>query len=97
MPGVVRADVDKHIGHRSPTPNPFHQYPYTAGQSSVFANNKPVIRVGDKTRCGDPATGGSGDVYAAGARVHRIGDSTGGQGSFVANKAASGSGDVKAN
>jgi uncharacterized Zn-binding protein involved in type VI secretion len=97
MPGVVRAQVDKHIGHRSYTPNPFHQYPYVGGQSSVFANNKAVIRVTDKTRCGDPATGGSSDVFVEGKAVHRVGDSTGGHGSFVANAAASGSGDVKAN
>ena len=97
MPGVVRADVDKHIGHISTTPNPFHQFPYVAGQRSVFANNKPVIRQGDKTRCGDPATAGSDNVFAEGSPVHRIGDSTGGHGTFVANAAGSGSGNVKAN
>ncbi len=43
------------------------------------------------------ATGGSSDVFVEGKAVHRVGDSTGGHGSFVANAAASGSGDVKAN
>ena len=55
MPGVCRANVDSHIGHASPTPNPFHQAPYIGGSSNVVANGNNVIRVGDKAGCGDPA------------------------------------------
>lgn len=92
--GVVRAG-DQHIGHASPTPNPFHQTSYVAGQSHVYADGKLIIRKGDSTSCGDPATGASTDnVYAMGALVHRIGDATGGHGSWVPNAAATGSGHV---
>ena len=97
MPGIVRAEVDKHIGHASPTPSDFHQFKYVAGQTTVFVNNKPVIRVGDKTQCGDPAVGSSPNVYAEGKLVHRQGDATGGHGSWVPNAAETGSGDVYAN
>lgn len=94
MPGVVRAEVDKHIGHASPTPNPFHQFSYTSSQNTVFCNGKPVVRKGDTTSCGDPAVGSSDTVYAEGKLVHRQGDATGGHGSWVPNAAATGSGDV---
>lgn len=94
MPGVVRAQVDKHIGHASPTPNDFHQFSYTSAQNTVFCNDKPVVRKGDKTSCGDPATGASSTVRAENAFVHRQGDATGGHGSWVPNAAATGSGDV---
>lgn len=97
MPGIVRASVDKHIGHASPTPNPKHTTAYVAGQSTVFANGKEVIRKGDKTSCGDPAVGSSSNVYAEGKLVHRQGDATGGHGSWVPNAAATGSGDVIVN
>jgi len=30
MPEVTRLD-DKHVGHASPTPNPFHQTAYVGG------------------------------------------------------------------
>ena len=44
MPGVVRKGVDKHIGHASPTSNPFHQTPYSnAAQSKVFADGSLVV------------------------------------------------------
>jgi uncharacterized Zn-binding protein involved in type VI secretion len=97
MPGIVRASVDKHIGHASPTPNPFHKTSYVAGQSTVFANGKEVIRKDDKTSCGDPAVGSSDNVYAEGKLVHRQGDATGGHESWVPNAAATGSGDVIVN
>ena len=38
MPEVVRAELDSHVGHDSPTPSPFHQTSYVAGQTTVFAN-----------------------------------------------------------
>lgn len=94
MPGVVRAEVDKHIGHASPTPNDFHQFSYTSSQNTVFCNDKPVVRKGDKTSCGDPAVGSSSTVRAEGELVHRQGDATGGHGSWVPNAAQTGSGDV---
>ena len=98
MAGVVRQNVDKHIGHASPTPSPFHQTPYsTPGQTKVLAEGNNVVVInGGQTGCGDPATEGSSKVYAGGAGkgVHRIGDSTGGHGSWVGNAAATGSSKV---
>ena len=96
MPGIVRADVDTHIGHASPTKNPFHKTSYVASLNSdkVFIEGHAAIVIGDSTACGDPATGGSGKVFVKGIGVHRIGDSTGGHGSWVANSAATGSGRV---
>ena len=92
----VRADLDKHEGHASPTPNPFHQTAYTGGSPNVSINSKPSIRVTDKTSCGDPATEGSSTVKVNGLKIHRVGDATGGHGSWVANAAATGSSNVNA-
>ena len=94
MPEVTRVGVDSHIGHASPTPNPFHQTPYASGSPDVFTNGAKTVRIGDSTGCGDPATGGSSTVKVNGIGVHRKGDSTGGHGSWVGNKSASGSADV---
>ncbi len=97
MPGIVRVGTDSHVGHASPTPNPFHQTAYATGASKVFVNGAKAVRITDTTGCGDPASEGSSDVFAEGLGVHRIGDATSGHGSWVANSAATGSGDVKAN
>tara|TARA_A100001388_G_scaffold113008_1_gene83096 strand:+ start:37710 stop:38006 length:297 start_codon:yes stop_codon:yes gene_type:complete len=94
MPEVTRLD-DKHVGHASPTPNPFHQTAYVGGSDNVFANGKNVMRANqDSTSCGDPATGGSGTVFVNNKPVHRKGDATGGHGSWVPNSSAEGSPDV---
>ena len=97
MPKVVRVGSDSHVGHASPTPNPFHKTSYASGSDSVFANDDKVVREGDTTGCGDPAVGKSPDVYATDKLVHRLGDATGGHGSWVPNAAASGSPTVFAN
>lgn len=97
MTGIVRADLDKHVGHASPTPNPFHQTAYTGGSPNVFVNNKPVIRKNDKTSCGDPAVEFSPNVLANNLGVHRKDDATGGHASWVPNSAQSGSLNVIAN
>ena len=97
MPKVVRVGSDSHVGHASPTPNPFHQTPYATGSDNVYVNGDKVVRVGDTTGCGDPATVGSDDIYINGQKVHRKGDATGGHGSWVPNAAASGSPTVYAN
>lgn len=94
MPEVVRAETDSHKGHESPTPSPFHKTNYVAGQTTVYANGKAVIRKDDKTACGDPAVGSSSTVYVEDKLVHRKGDATGGHGSFEENEAETGSGDV---
>tara|TARA_B100000073_G_scaffold89189_1_gene70060 strand:+ start:175 stop:471 length:297 start_codon:yes stop_codon:yes gene_type:complete len=94
MPEVTRVDTDNHIGHASPTPNPFHQTAYAEGSSNVLTNGAKTVRIGDKTHCGDPATGGSSTVKVNGIGVHRKGDSTGGHGSWVPNASASGSSNV---
>jgi uncharacterized Zn-binding protein involved in type VI secretion len=94
MPGIVRED-DKHVGHASGTPNPFHQTGYVATkQSSVYINDKLVILKGDKTACGDEAVGASPSVYINGTPVHRKFDSTSGHGSWVPNSALEASEDV---
>ena len=87
MPAVVRTNKDKHVGHASPTP---------AGSGDVYVNEEKVVRIGDKTSCGDPASAGSGTVYANNIKVHRKGDATAGHGSWVPNSANTGSGDVYA-
>ena len=94
MPGIVRQGLDSHVGHASPTPNPFHKTPYGSGSPNVFTNKKSTIRVGDSTTCGDPATSGSATVFINGIAVHRKCDSTGGHASFVPNSAATGSTNV---
>ena len=94
MAAVTRVGLDKHIGHASPTPNPFHSTAYAEGSPDVFTNGAKTVRIGDKTSCTDPATGGSSTVFVNGIGVHRKGDGTGGHGSWVANLSASGSGNV---
>ena len=94
MPEVTRVGTDTHVGHASPTPNPFHQTSYASGSPDVFTNSAKTVRIGDSTSCGDPATGGSATVKVNGIGVHRKGDATGGHGSFVPNSSASGSANV---
>ena len=94
MPEVTRVGTDTHVGHASPTPNPFHQTSYASGSPDVFTNGAKTVRIGDSTSCGDPATGGSATVKVNGISVHRKGDATGGHGSFVPNSSASGSANV---
>ena len=94
MAAVTRIEVDSHVGHESPTPNPFHQYPYATGSSDVITNDKKTVRIGDTTTCGDPAIGGSTKVFINDLEVHRKGDPTGGHDSWVPNVSASGSDNV---
>ena len=94
MPAVTRVGLDKHVGHASPTPSPFHKTAYASGSPNVFTNGAATVRVGDKTGCGDPATVGSGTVFVNGLAVHRQGDATGGHGSWVPSASASGSPNV---
>lgn len=96
MPGIVREN-DSHIGHASPTPNPFHSTVYIASQATVFINGRLAIVEGDSTACGDPVVGTSPNVYVGGLPVHRLGDATGGHDSWVPNAAGTASGDVFAN
>lgn len=93
MPGITRAG-DKHQGHASPTPNPFHKTSYVGGSPNVYVNSKAVIREGDSTGCGDTAVGKSSTVKVNSLGVHRIGDSTSGHGSWVPNASAEGSANV---
>ena len=94
MAAVTRVGEDTHVGHASPTPNPFHQTAYAEGSPNVFVNSAKAVRIGDTTSCGDPATEGSGTVKVNGIGVHRKGDATGGHGSWVPNSSASGSSNV---
>jgi len=96
MPGIVR-NGDIHVGHASPTPNPFHQGSYTGGSPNVNVNLQPAMRIGDAISCGDAAAAGSSNVFINGIGVHRIGDATTGHGSWVPNTALTGSSNVFAN
>lgn len=97
MPKVCRVDLDRHIGHASPSPNPFHQTNYKTGSPNVFVEGKNIVRKGDITYCTDVAVGCSPDVFVNGKGVHRLGDATGGHQSWVPNKAATGSPTVYCN
>ena len=94
MPACVRSGLDVHVGHASPTPNPFHQTAYTGGSLNVSINSAASIRVGDATSCGDPAVAGSSTVRVNSIAIHRVGDATGGHGSWVPNAASTGSSNV---
>lgn len=97
MPGIVRADVDSHVGHARPCdpPAPFHQTPYRAsGNTKVYVESKLAIVEGDMTACGDPAVGKSSKVFIMGKGVHRQGDATGSHDCWVPNSAATGSSKV---
>ena len=96
MPACVRSGLDVHVGHASPTPNPFHQTAYTGGSPNVSINSAASIRIGDTTSCGYPAVAGSSTVRVNSIAIHRVGDATGGHGSWVANAAATGSSNVNA-
>ena len=96
MPACGRSGLDVHVGHASPTPNPFHQTAYTGGSPNVSINSAASIRIGDTTSCGDPAVAGSSTVRVNSIAIHRVGDATGGHGSWVANAAATGSSNVNA-
>lgn len=87
MPAIIRTG-DFHIGHASPTSNPFHRTPYISGQAKVVVNGSPAVRMTDSTACGDRAVVGSTKVIIAGLGVHRTGDATSGHGSWVPNAAA---------
>ncbi len=93
MPAVTRVGLDSHVGHASPTPNPFHQTAYASGSPNVNTNGAK-IRIGDTTSCGDPAVAGSSTVRVNSRASHRLGDATGGHGSWVPNAAATGSSNV---
>ena len=97
MPRVTRVNKDRHIGHPSPTPNPFHRTAYATGSLNVFTNDEWTTRIGDKTYCGDPASAGSPNVYVNNIKVHRLTDGTGGHGTWVPNASSSGSPNVFAN
>ena len=97
MPGVVRKSADRHVGHASATPNPFHQTSYAVGSPNVIVNGNGVVRIGDTTSCGDAAIGSSPDVYANGIKIHRLNDATTGHGTWVPNAAQTSSGNVFAN
>ena len=94
MPEITRVGLDSHVGHASPTPNPFHQTAYATGSPDVYVNGAKVVRIGDITSCSDPASAGSSTVFANGIGVHRKGDATGGHASWVPNQSASGSADT---
>ena len=96
MPAICRVGLDKHIGHASPTPNPYHQTPYAIGSSNVRINSASIVRIGDTTACGDTAVVGSLTVRVNSIGVHRKDDATSGHGSWVANKAATGAPTVRA-
>lgn len=94
MASITRVGIDSHIGHASPTPNPYHITPYATGSSNVKTNGQPTVRFADLTACGDIAVGCSSTVFVNGRGVHRLGDVTGGHASWLPNASAGGSSDV---
>ena len=96
MPAIVRVNADAHQGHAGPNV-PFHQTYYAAGSPTVFVNNEQAVRKGDKTLCGDVASGASSNVFINGILVQRKGDSTSGHGGWLPNSASTGSANVFAN
>ena len=97
MTGVVRTNKDRHIGHPSKTPNPFHQTNYATGSPNVYANNEKGVRIGDITYCTDVAAVGSPNVLVNNIRWHRFDDATAGHSTWIPNKAQTGSTNVFAN
>lgn len=93
MPQVVRKNVDNHYGHSGPGA-PYHKTFYNTGSDTVFVNNEPIVRIGDKLLCGDQATTGSSTVFANNIGVHRKDDQTSGHGTWEPSFAASGSPNV---
>lgn len=88
---AITRDGDKHIGHASPTPNPFHQTAYVPSVEKTYSDGKKIIVLGDSTSCGDPVSGTASKCYAEGSLIHRKGDATGGHGSWVPNASNEGS------
>ena len=47
MPEVTRVGTDTHVGHASPTPNPFHQTSYASGspenQMHMMSGEKDLV------------------------------------------------------
>ena len=62
MPGVVRTNKDKHVGHASSHLNSFNNS--IQKRFTMFILTTKKLSIGDKTECGDPAEAGSPDVYA---------------------------------
>ena len=96
MPGIVRTNVDTHVGH-SGYRSPYHKTYYASGSGNVYANNEQVVRKNDSLACGDKALGTSSNVYANNILVHRQGDATTGHGNWTPNSAATGSTNVFVN
>jgi len=95
MPAVVRKTIDTHSGHaRLSPPAPFHRTNYVDGSDNVKVNGFGVVRVGDKTSCGDIAKEGSTRVFVNKKAVHRLGDATEGHDGWLPNFAATGSFDT---
>ena len=97
MPRVTRVNKDRHIGHPSATPNPFHRTAYAEGSENVYTNDEKTVRIGDETYCTDPALEGSPNVYVNNIKVHRLHDGTAGHGTWVPNASSEGSPNVFAN
>ena len=45
MPAITRTNKDSHVGHASPTPNPFHKTAYAEGSQNVYTNNEMTVRI----------------------------------------------------
>lgn len=62
----VHREGDSWAPHTCPTIPETHSSVLASGSSSVFANGKPVGRIGDPVACGSTVTQGSGNVFAGG-------------------------------
>ena len=82
--------VDSHTkGDITHAPNVFVE-----GSLNVFINNENVVRVGDKSECGEEAIEGSSTVFVNQKALHRKDDATLGHDGFSQTITISGSDNV---
>ena len=71
MPEITRVGLDSHVGHASPTPNPFHQTAYATGSPDVYVNGAKVVRIGDTTSSA-AASSFANTSFISGLAPHRL-------------------------
>lgn len=77
MSAIVRSGVDRSASHLHNPGGPVEPEAnrvFTGGSPNVFLEGNQLIRVTDKTICGDEAATGSANVFVNGLAAHRIGD-----------------------
>jgi len=62
---AVHRKGDAWASHCNPTPS-CHASTLAQGSATVFANGKPLARIGDPVACGSSVAAGSANVFAGG-------------------------------